>query len=247
MMMTRHFFRPARLFRLTRALPGALLAAAWLACAPAALAAEPIVYGKTSLNVVAPAGFADVTLTAPEFTRAVQDTLDGELLRLYLPNGMAQRLAEGRADAVTRQVCLYGFTGRPALPPSPEKKHLEGAIRTLEAAYTGYRRAPDNIRADKAALAAFHREAIRQGASVLVEAGPDDNAHIFLTLTSYPMETDATLTAALCTALVLAGDAPLFVSASSFVAPGADPEAELDWAKSTVEAFSAMLVSAGKN
>lgn len=217
-----------------------------LSALPAQAALESVEYGATTLNVQAPAGFSDATVTAEDLFTQIQTEsgLDGVALRLYLPNIMAQRHAEGREDAITRQVLLYGAPERARTPL--DRKGLDLMAKTMEGAYTAYKKMPEGIPKGSQTQHEFLQAASLEGANVLVDMAPGDASVAFVTLVSYPMGQDASLTTALCTALVLAGDTVVLVTASSIVTDDA-PLEHLSWVRATADTFAEMLASANKS
>lgn len=200
-------------------------------------------------HIQPPAGFVDAATISDVLPRIVQDQSvpDGELLKVYLPDAAAQRYAEGRLDAVTRLVAVYGVKHDERRPQtSLDKKGLELAARTLEGAFAGYETVPEDTFKDAGALDEALRAAADAGTPVLATSVHTDNAVGYVTQIPFLSGPDSAVAAAMATALVLVEDRLIFVTASSFVTDNA-PAAHAAWVKSTVEAFADMLASANKN
>lgn len=199
-------------------------------------------YGALKLDIRPPVGFVDATETAADLFRATQEEAipDGVLLRLYLPDDVAQRYADGRPEEVTRQVSLYA--AKDGENQSWDRKALDLMARSLEAAYTGYTAVPDEVLKDWTALNALLREAGAAGTPLLLAPIHGENAegHVFMQV----FGNDVPVVALMATALVLVNDKVLFITASSLVRNNF-PADDAAWVKASAEAF-AELVSAEK-
>lgn len=198
------------------------------------------------LHIQPPPGFVDASTISDDLPREIQANAvpDGVLLKVYLPDADAQRYAEKRPDAVTRQVALYGVNNKARHPM--DKKGLELTARALEGAFAGYKTVPEETFRNAQALHEALRAASDAGTPVLVASVHTDNAVGYVTQIPFVSGPDTAVTAVMATALVLVDDRLVFVTASSFVTDNA-PADHAVWAKSTAESFADMLVSANKN
>lgn len=198
---------------------------------------------QAALHIQPPPGFVDASTISDALPREIQASAvpGGVLLKVYLPDDAAQRYAEERPDAVTRQVSLYGVHNSHPM----DKKGLELVARTLEGAFAGYKTVPEETLRDAQALHEALRAASDAGTPLLVASVHTDNAVGYVTQIPFVSGPDTAVTAVMATALVLVGDRLVFVTASSFVTDDA-PADHVAWAKSTAESFADMLVSANK-
>ncbi len=213
---------------------------------PALLRAEALEYGKTPLQVLNPVGFVDSASISPILFERTRDNagLDGVLLKVYLPDTVAQLYSDGRPDALARQVHLYGIHN--AQDWTFDRKALDLMGKSLESAFSSYEVIPDDVRRNRPLLEQTLREAAQKDDPLLVQTIYGDSHISYLTLISYPLTSDFNLTQAMSTTLVLVGERIVFVNASSIIQSGAFTE-HLAWARSAAESFVDMLASANKS
>lgn len=188
--------------------------------------AEDAAYGKTPLTLRQPSGFVDSITIAEDLFRDTQSSMNGILLKLYLPSSDALLYEEKRRDSITRQVAIYGWPESETL--TLDKKALELAAKTLEGAYVGYEVIPAEklreMRKDDALMREAYRAVLEAGASLLVEISTDDQSITYVTLVNYPFTPPRPATGPLFAPSPKSGTKPskptTEVAPPSVVAPG---------------------------
>ncbi len=207
--------------------------------------------GADSLKFHTPAAFTEMTDRTSDLFRDTerQAVSHGRLLRMYLPQHMAQQYRYGSRDAVTRQVLICAMQGqRRAL----NQKDAELLARSTEGLFIGFSRIPRS-RTDTPAQELENREqalrrALESGTPLLVDSLRTSTAFLYTSLIHYNMTEKGPrsyLSTAVATAVVPVKDTVLFVTVTSIL--GQDAAApHLDWVKETASTFSDMIVRSNR-
>ena len=203
--------------------------------------------GVDSLKFAAPDGFVELADHASDL---FQDTEKeavrrGRLLKMYLPQYMAQQYRYGNRDAVTRQVLICAMQGqtRPL-----EQKDADLLARSTEGLFIGFAHIPRS-RTDTPAQELENREkaineSLATGRPLLVDSVRTSSAYLYTSLIHYNMAEHGEkiwLSTAMSTAVVPVKDTVLFVTVTSMLGAEA-PGPHLDWVKETASSFADMIV-----
>lgn len=218
--------------------------------APTLASTEPEAFAMPELKFRAPAAFAALEENSELFQRSAEQAVkNGRLAKLYLPRDMARLYAEGRPDAVTRQVFVCTLEGQSAPLPREDTELL---ARSLEGQFIGFARIPtakgdseDMIREKRAAAL---RDSLNNGRPLLVDSLRTPTAYLHTFLMHFAMsekKAKVFMPAAMAVAAVPVSGTMLFITVSSL--PGQDDiEPHLTWVKDTASDFADMLVQANK-
>ena len=203
--------------------------------------------GVDSLKFAAPDGFAELTDHASDlFQDTEKDAVrSGRLLRMYLPQYMAQQYRYGNRDAVTRQVLICAMQGQSR---ALEQKDADLLARSTEGLFIGFAHIPRS-RTDTPAQELENREkaiseSLATGRPLLVDSVRTSSAYLYTSLIHYNMAEHGEkiwLSTAMSTAVVPVKDTALFVTVTSMLGAEA-PGPHLDWVKETASAFADMIV-----
>ncbi|MBR3881104.1 MAG: hypothetical protein IKJ34_05890, partial [Mailhella sp.] len=212
--------------------------------------AEPETFTMPELRFRAPASFVAIEENSELFQRTAEQAVkNGRLAKLYLPRDMSRLYAEGRPDAVTRQVLICTLDGQNA-PLSRDEADL--LARSLEGQFIGFARIPgakgDTEEMLREKYAAALRDSLNSGRPLLVDSLRTPTAYLHSFLMHFAMgekKEKIFMPAAMAVAAVPVNDTVLFVTVSSL--PGQeDVEPHLAWVKVTASDFADMLVQANK-
>lgn len=199
----------------------------------------------------APAGFTEITDKESDlFTDTEQYAVrHGKLLKMYLPQYMAQQYRYGNRDAVTRQVIICTVNDQPR---DLDQKDAEILARSYEAFFNGFSLIPRN-RTDTPAQEMENRRkalenSLKTGSPLLVESLRTSHAYLYTCLIHHNMAESGPksyLTVALACAVVPVKNTVLFITVSSFL--GNDPpQPHLDFVKETAAKFSEQMARKNK-
>ena len=196
-----------------------------------------------ALNFQSPAGFAEITDHAdPLFAKTSSLAVShGKLLKMFLPQYMAQQYRHGNRSVITRQIliCEADFP----VQRSVSDHEFELLARSMEGIFTGFARVPHG-RMDTPAQEIEHRktallQSLSSGTPLLVDALSVHGARIYTYLIHYSMDKrDGTtyLSSAVASSLVSASGRPVFITVSSILENN-DAATELEWVKDTATSF----------
>lgn len=203
--------------------------------------------GVVALKFAAPDGFVELTDHQSDlFLDTEKDAVrNGRLIRMYLPQYMAQQYRYGNRDAVTRQVLICAMKGQSR---ALDQKDAELLARSTEGLFIGFSHIPHS-RTDTPAQELENREraineSLATGRPLLVDSVRTSSAYLYTCLIHYNMAEHGEkswLSTAMSTAVVPVKDTVLFVTVTSMLGTEA-AEPHLDWAKETASSFADMIV-----